>query len=154
VDFDFNWLAAKGLQFDGGLGVTLSKIRENTSDPTTVGNYTPNSTPWKLNLGAQYEASITSALDGFMRFDLEHRSKKYWDPDNVATTKPQNLVSVRIGTKAKDGKWSAMLVGRNLLNERYYSDYGSAKYFGSPPGVDTGSLAAPRTFGVEARVRF
>jgi iron complex outermembrane recepter protein len=154
LDFDFNWLAAKGLQFDGGLGVTLSTIGENASEPSTVGNYTPNATPWKLNLGAQYEAPLSVAFNGFMRFDWEHRSKKYWDPDNAASTQQQNLVSARVGIQAKNNKWSVMLVGRNLLNERYYSDYGSAKYFGSPLGVDTGSLAPPRTFGVEARLRF
>ena len=154
VDIDFNWLAAARLEIDGGLGITLSKIRRNSAEPDTVGNYTPNATPWKLTLGAQYEWTVATGVNGFVRADEEHRSKKYWDPDNVATTKAVDLLSLRLGLRAPDDRWSATLSGRNLTNARYYSDFGSAKYFGSPEGVNTGSLAPPRTYGVEATVRF
>ncbi len=154
LDLDFNWLAAPKLEIDGGLGVTLSKIRRNDTEPDTVGNYTPNATPWKVTLGAQYEWAVTGSVNGFVRADEEHRSKKYWDPDNVNTTGPVDLVGLRLGVRAPNDRWSVTLSGRNLTNARYYSDFGSAKYFGSPAGVNTGSLAPPRTYGLEAMTRF
>jgi iron complex outermembrane receptor protein len=154
LDLDFNWLAAARLEIDGGLGVTISRILRNSAEPDTAGNYTPNATPWKLTLGAQYEWPVAAAINGFVRADEEHRSKKYWDPDNVATTRPVDLVALRLGLRAPNDRWSATLSGRNLLDARYYSDFGSAKYFGSPEGVNTGSLAPPRTWGLEAMLRF
>jgi iron complex outermembrane recepter protein len=154
LDLDWSWLVMRGLVVDGGLGVTLSKIRKNSAEAGTEGNYTPNATPWKLTLGAQVERPVASGVKGIVRADIEHRSKKYWDPDNVATTRAQTLVSLRAGVSAADDRWSVSVSGSNLTNERYYSDYGSAKYFGSPPGVDTGSLAPPRTFGLDAQFKF
>ncbi|MYM25596.1 TonB-dependent receptor [Duganella sp. FT135W] len=154
ADVDFNWLVIKGLTVDGGLGVTLSKIKSDSKEPAAVGNYTPNATPWKFTLGVQREWPAFDRINGFVRADYEHRSKKYWDPDNVAQSPSQNLVGLRFGLRDVNDKWSVMFAGRNLTNARYYSDYGSAKYFGSPAGIDTGSLAPPRTFGIESTIRF
>lgn len=152
IEIDFRFLPTKSLELDGGLGITESRIRKNSADPGTVGNYAPKQTPWKLNLGAQYTARVTDSVNGFIRLDVEHRSKKYWHPDNVAVSDPLHLVNLRLGVREIREKWSAHLFARNLTNKKYYADYNSAKYSGGV--ADIGSLAPPRMLGIEAKVQF
>jgi iron complex outermembrane recepter protein len=152
IEIDFRFLRTKFLELDGGLGITESRIRKNAADPTTVGNYAPKQTPWKLNLGAQYTVRITDSVNGFARLDYEHRSKKYWHPDNVAVSGSLNLVGLRLGLREIKEKWSLNLFGRNLTDKKYYADYNSAKYSGGV--TDIGSLAPSRTLGIEAKIQF
>lgn len=152
VDFDFRFLPSKVLELDGGLGIADSRIRQNAGDPGTVGNYTPKATPWKLNLGLQYTAPVATGIHGFFRLDYEHRSKRYWHPDNAAVSNALDLIGLRIGLREMKDKWSVNLFGRNLTNKKYYADYNAAKYSGGV--VDIGSLAPQRTLGVAAKIRF
>lgn len=149
---EFRYLPTKSLELDGGLGITESRIKENSAEPATVGNYAPKQTPWKLNLGAQYTTPISGSVNGFARLDCEHRGKKYWHPDNVAVSGPLNLIGLRLGLREIRERWSLDLYGRNLTDKRYYADYNSAKYTGG--AVDIGSLAPSRTLGIEAKIRF
>ena len=87
---------------------------------------------------------------------------KYWHPDNVAASDPIDLINLRIGLNEAKGKWSASLFVRNLTDKKYYADYNGAKYSGLSYDVmagpayplDIGSLAPPRSFGIEAKMRF
>ena len=88
---------------------------------------------------------------GFLRLDLEHRSKKYWHPDNAAISDALNLINLRFGLRDAAEKWSVHLVGRNLTDRQYYADYNAAKYSGG--AVDIGSLAQGRTLGMEVKIR-
>jgi iron complex outermembrane receptor protein len=152
VDLELHWTLAPGWSVEGGLGVADSKIVENAREPDTVGNRTPKSTPWKLNLGTQYGRQLGAGLLGTLRFDVEQRSRRYWHPDNVAVSDAMLLLNARLGLRAIDSKWSVTLWGRNLGNKRYYADYNSARYTGG--AADLGSLAAGRTLGVDGRVGF
>jgi iron complex outermembrane receptor protein len=152
LDIDFRYIPIKGLELDGGAGVTLSKIARSDVDPTTIGNYTPKSQPFKATLGIQYAHAVGSGMNASVRFDIEHRSKRYWHPDNAAVTNGMDLVNLRLGLHGERDRWTAELYGRNLGNKRYYADYNAAKYTGLP--FDIGSLATGRTFGLEARMRF
>lgn len=150
VDFDFRALAAPGLQFYGGLGVTDTNIKKDTARPQDIGNKTPKNTSWNLNLGTQYDFPIVNAIGGFVRVDYEHRGKKYWQTDNLAVQKPVDLLDARVGIQTD--RWSLTLWGRNLTNERYYADLNAPAFSGLPTTI--AFLAPPRTYGVEGRIRF
>lgn len=162
LDVDFRYAPAKGWQLDGGLGVTRSTIKRNTSDPTTVGNYTPKANPFKANLGVQYTRRLLPNVDGSVRIDAEHRGKKYWFADNAAVSDAIDLINLRIGLNEIKDRWSVNLFARNLTDKKYYADYNASKYSTLsydvtspvPMPLDIGSLGTPRTFGVEARLRF
>jgi len=151
LDLDFRFLPMKGLEFDGGLGITDSSIRRSTAEPGTVGNHTPKTVPFKINFGAQWTQPLGSGMEGLLRADYEHRDKKYWHPDNVAVSPALDLLGLRIGVRDAKDRWSVTLVGRNLGNKRYYADYNSSRYSGLP--YDIGSLATGRTVGLEAKFR-
>lgn len=151
VDIDFRYLPFKGLEFDGGLGLTDSTIKRNSAEPDSIGHHTPKNAPLKINFGAQYSQPVAPGLEGSVRMDYEHRDKKYWHPDNAAVSPALNLIGLRLGLREARDRWSVSLVGRNLGNKRYYADYNSARYNGLP--YDIGSLATGRTVGIEAKFR-
>ena len=152
VDIDFQYLPITGLQFDGGVGTTDSRIVENSAKPDTVGHYTPKASPFKINLGVQYTANVGSNMSGYARFDVEHRSKRYWQVDNADVQTAMTLLNLRVGLSEVKEKWSTYLFVKNLTNKQYYADFNPAAYSGL--GYAIGSLAEGRQFGVGAKYRF
>lgn len=151
LDLDFRFLPLKGLEFDGGVGITDTTIKQDTAEPGAVGNHTPKNVPFKVNLGVQYAQPVAAGIEGSIRLDYEHRDKKYWHPDNANVSPALDLWGIRLGLRGAKDRWSLALVGKNLANKRYYADYNAGKYGGLP--YDLGSLAAPRTYGIEAKWR-
>ena len=152
LDLDFTWLAAGGLQVDGGVGTTDSRIRANASDPATVGNYTPKASPYKVNLGLQYTTQLAAGLSGYGRFDLEERSRRYWQIDNADVQKSMTLMNLRFGLSTAKEVWSGYLFVKNLGDKQYYADYNPAAYSGL--GYAIGSRAEGRQFGIGGKYRF
>ena len=152
LDLDFTWLLAGGLQVDGGVGTTDSRIRANASNPTTVGNYTPKASPYKVNLGLQYTTRLAAGLSGYGRFDLEERSKRYWQIDNADVEKAMALMNLRMGLSTEKDVWSGYLFVKNLGNKQYYADYNPAAYSGL--GYAIGSRAEGRQYGIGGKYRF
>jgi iron complex outermembrane receptor protein len=152
LDLDFRYVPLRGMEFDGGIGVTEGEIKQNSVDPATVGKHTPKNTPFKVNLGLQYAHPVAAGVDGVVRLDYEHRDKKYWHPDNVAVSPAIDLFGLRFTLREARDRWSLTLAGQNLGNKRSYADYNSARYNGLP--YDLGSLAAGRTVSLALKTRF
>jgi iron complex outermembrane receptor protein len=89
-------------------------------------------------------------MNGTVRVDYTHNAREYWQIDNLDIQKSLNLVNARAGIELRE--WGVYLWSKNLTNERYYEDYNPSKYSGLP--YDIGSLAEPRTYGVEFRAHF
>jgi len=151
LDFDLRWRATRALTIDAGLGITDSVISANATLPDTVGKHTPKSTPLKATLGGQYDWAF-GAGRMMARADLEHRSKRYWEPDNVAVQPAIDLLNLRLAYTAPSERWSVGLWGKNVTNESYYSDVNSPRWSGLPYTI--GWRAEPRTFGLDAKLRF
>jgi len=152
VDIDFQYLPLAGLQLDGGVGTTDSRIVENAAQPDTVGHYTPKASPFKINLGVQYTATVGPNMSGYARFDVEHRSKRYWQIDNADVQNAMTLLNLRFGLSEAKDKWSTYLFVKNLTDKKFYADYNPAAYSGL--GYAIGSLAQGRQFGLGAKYRF
>ncbi|MDE2353376.1 MAG: TonB-dependent receptor, partial [Alphaproteobacteria bacterium] len=54
VELETQAMVADGLQLFGSLGTTNTDIRKSTAFPGIVGNKTPKTVPWTLDLGFQY----------------------------------------------------------------------------------------------------
>jgi iron complex outermembrane receptor protein len=139
-----------GLQLFGGLGTTNSDIRESTTFLGVDGNKTPKTIPWSAKLGFQYDRPLGNDLNGTIRVDYTHNAKEYWQIDNLDIQHSLDLLSARAGVEF--GSWGVYLWGKNLTDQKYYEDYNPSKYSGLP--YDIGSLAEPRTYGVEVRAHF
>ncbi|WP_158080927.1 TonB-dependent receptor [Pelomonas sp. KK5] len=150
LDLDLRYAPLAGLEFDAGFGLTDSRITANAAEPSTVGNHTPKSSPWKATFGAQYTTALGDGLNGFARMDVEVRSRKYWHPDNILVSDGMTLLGARLGLRGPRDRWSVNLYGKNLTNKFYYADVNGKTYNGwAAPIVAIGSQAAPRTVGIE-----
>jgi iron complex outermembrane receptor protein len=150
VELDVQAQVTDRLQLSASIGTTDSNIRKSPLFPATVGNHTPKTVPWTLNLVAQYAAPLTDDVNLVARADFRHNARKYWQIDNVDVQRPINIVNLRAGVEGKH--WGLYAFGRNVFNVQYYTDYNPGNFSGSP--YDTGFRAQPATYGVEAKLKF
>jgi iron complex outermembrane receptor protein len=145
---------SSGLQLFGALGTTHTDIIDSAdvgaAFPGIDGNSTPKTIPWNLKAGFQYDRPLGDNLLGTVRMDYTHDAKEYWQVDNHAVQKPLNLLDARAGVEL--AQWGIYIWGKNLTDQRYYEDYNPAKFSGLP--YDIGSLAEPRTYGLEVSAHF
>lgn len=142
-------VVTSGLQLFAGLGTTHTDIVDgadvSAAFPGIDGNRTPKTIPWNLKAGFEYDQPLGNDLTGTVRMDYTHDAKEYWQVDNTAVQKPLDLLGARAGIELT--QWGIYIWGKNLTNERYYEDYNPARFSGLP--YDIGSLAEPRTYGLE-----
>jgi iron complex outermembrane receptor protein len=150
VELEAQALVTPDLQLDAALGTTDTDIRRSELFPDDVGNHTPKTTPWTLNLGAQYSKEIGAGTKLLLRGEYKHQARKYWQVDNLDVQKSIDLVDLRAGIERDN--WSLYVFGKNIFNVKYYADYNPSKYSGS--AYDIGSLAQPARYGIELRVNF
>lgn len=152
LDFDLRWRVSREVEVDAGVGVTDSIIKANSALPDTVGKHTPKNTPLKATLGAQYEWGLSGGARLTARADLEHRSKRYWQADNVDVQPALDLLNLRLSYAGPGDRWSVALWGKNVTDESYYTDVNAPRFSGLPYTI--GWRNQPRTFGVDAKLRF
>jgi iron complex outermembrane receptor protein len=149
VELELSARLLPGLELSGAIGTTLSRIKESATT-ADIGNRTPRTVPFSSNLSAQYTHALSATVTGLARLDWQHIGKKYWGADNAQVQNPYDLLNLRAG--AEFGRFGIYAFAKNLLNDQYYSEYVPSKYSGLD--VPLGYRGRPRTYGVEARVKF
>lgn len=150
VELDVQAQPIRGLQLGGAIGTTDTNIRKSSLFPGVTGKHTPRTTPWTMNLMAQYSFALSGSMTATARADYQHNGRKYWQVDNADVQRSIDLVNLRAGIKTD--RWGLYGFGRNILNVRYYADYNPRAFTGQP--YDLGFRAQPATYGVEARLNF
>ncbi|MDR6146197.1 iron complex outermembrane receptor protein [Sphingomonas sp. SORGH_AS870] len=135
----------KGLDLFGNYGYTHSEIREFAFNPADVGNWAPYIPRDSGSIGAQYRLPATSDTSLFMRGEVEHHGKQYWDPENATARSAFQLVNLRAGIEAQDSRWSITGYVRNLTDKAYNAEFVSGGFV---------QPAEPRTYGIELRSSF
>lgn len=168
----------KGWTLFGGANVTDSKIKKNASRPYTVGNKSPYTADYTLNLGTQFETPVSTALKVFARADYRltgptwfHTVQDQTRPTlfsglipisavnflpasfgdanfSVARRKAFDTVNLRAGVEGAN--WKLTGFARNLFDKKYLNEVIPAIEFG-------GSFISPgerRIIGAEVAVRF
>ena len=168
----------KGWTLFGGANVTDSKIKKNSSRPYTVGNKSPYTADYTLNLGTQFEAPVSTGLSFFARADYRltgptwfHTVQNQTRPTlfsglipisavnflpasfgdanfNVARRKAFDVVNLRAGIEGAN--WKVTGFARNLLDKKFLNEVIPAIEFG-------GSFISPgerRIIGAELAVKF
>nr|VFJ71207.1 MAG: iron complex outermembrane recepter protein [Candidatus Kentron sp. FW] len=151
LELEFQGLPTDNLQVFGGIGITDTEIRKSQGRPQDVGNHTPKNTLYTANLGAQYGFGL-GPMDASLRVDMERRGKKYWHSDNVEVQDPVTLYNARFTLER--GDFQLVFWGKNLSDERYYTDFNDITFSGFPSGDDIGFINQPRSFGMDVRYDF
>ncbi|MDB5698682.1 MAG: hypothetical protein JWN69_1486 [Alphaproteobacteria bacterium] len=140
----------------------------NGSKPGTcnVNGLTPQNSPkWRFSVGAEVTKEITaSGISAFARADANYTDDQFLfatlDPRSVQES--YTIVNGRIGLEGADQKWRVSLWAKNLTKENYFTlvaPLANGGFFsnGGRAGVSgplIGITGAPRTYGVEASMKF
>ena len=130
------------LELFGSVGWTDSEIT-GMEDPSVVGNQAPLVSDVTYNLGAQWRQPFSDALALTVRADYRHVGETWWEPYNVTSRDPIDLIDLRIGLEG--GKWAVTAWSQNLGDEEYNAEF-------SPGGFLFRAL--PQRYGVEFTYNF
>lgn len=168
----------EGWKFFGSFNVTDSEIKENASRPYTVGNKSPYTADYTINLGTEIDTPMSSSVDLIMRADYRITGPTFFhsvqDQDrptlftglipisnvsflpaefgtanySVAEREAFGVLNLRAGVEV--GNFSIFAFGENVLGREYVAEVIPAIEFG-------GSFISPgarRLYGVEVGMRF
>ncbi len=167
----------KGWTVFGSANVTDSEIKENASRPVTVGNKSPHTSDYTINLGTQLDLPVSDTIDFVTRADYRitgptwfHTMQDDTNPTLFSGLLPISalqlpaavgnadysvtrrdafaVMDLRIGIESQT--WSITAFAENLFNEKYLNEVITAVEFG-------GSFISPggrQRFGVELGYKF
>ncbi len=130
------------LELHAAYGFTDSEITA-MEDPTVIGNNSPLVTDDTLNLSAQYTQPLNGDVGLILRADFQRIGRTWWEPYNVTSRDPVELLDARVGLG--NDKWTVTAWGKNLTDEKYNTEF-------SPGGFLFKAL--PSRYGVEFNYRF
>jgi len=143
--------------------VTDSKIKENGARPYTVGNKSPYTASYTLNVGAQVLAPIEPSLDFLVRADYRLTGPTWFHTVQNNTVPTQfgldanfnnskrssyGVMNLRAGLKHEG--WSVIAFANNLFDKNYLMEVIPAPEFGG----DFISAGGDRVIGVELTASF
>ncbi|SHN52722.1 TonB-dependent receptor [Erythrobacter sanguineus] len=161
----------------GSANVTDSEIKANASRPVTVGNKSPYTADYTINLGTQFDLPVSNTIDFVTRADYRITGPTWFhtlqddtnptlfsgllpgsalalpafvgDADySVSQRDAFGVVDMRIGLESD--RWSVFAYAENLFDEKYLNEVITAVEFG-------GSFISPgglQRFGLELGYKF
>ena len=167
-----------GWKLFGAFNVTDSEIKANSSRPYTVGNKSPYTADWTINLGSEINAPLTDSIDLLFRMDYRLTGPTWFHsvqdqerptifsgliPISNVNFLPASFGTARYDVARRDtfgvlnarfgietDTFSAYVFAENALNEKYIAEAIPAIEFG-------GSFISPgarRLVGVELGYKF
>jgi iron complex outermembrane receptor protein len=141
-EVELNAHPTDNLSLYASFGYTDSKIT-GMEDPTVVGNQAPLVSRTTVNAGVQYRQPLSNGLAAVGRVDYQQIGRTWWEPYNVTSRDPVNLLDARLGIEG--ARWSLTAWSKNLTNQTYNTEF-------SPGGFLW--KAQPRRYGVEFGYKF
>uniref|UniRef100_UPI0035CBB324 TonB-dependent receptor n=1 Tax=uncultured Sphingomonas sp. TaxID=158754 RepID=UPI0035CBB324 len=178
VEANIDARIVKGWNVYGAFNYTDSEIKKNSSRPYTVGNKSPYTPDYTINLGSQMEAPLSSTLNLLFKADYRITGPTWFStvqaqtrptlfsgliPISALNTLPASfgdanyakaerkaygVLDLRLGLEGKT--WKASIYADNFLDEKYLNEVIPAIEFG-------GSFLSPgdrRSYGFELGYKF
>ncbi len=145
AEFEAAWHPASAWTVAATLGLTDVTLREFT-DPFTGTSYSGKRAPYTPDFDANLSATYRPGSGWFAAGEVSLVGKTFYDEsENPAFAQnSRTLAAARLGYETRH--WRATLYGENLFDENYYTLI--------IPGVGHAVPAAPRTYGIEAAVKW
>jgi iron complex outermembrane receptor protein len=112
-------------------------------DPKVIGNKPPLLTQDTVNAGLQAHEPVADGLNGVLRLDYNMIGRTWWDPYDVTSRNPVNLIDLRAGVEAD--RWSLTAWSKNLTNKLYNAEFSPGGFLWRAP---------PRRYGLDFGFKF
>ncbi|MGB5076405.1 MAG: TonB-dependent receptor [Sphingorhabdus sp.] len=177
AEFNVNAKIVEGWSLFGSVNLTDSKIKKNSSRPYTVGNKSPYTADYTINLGSQIDTPLNDSMDLVMRADYRitgptwfHSVQDETRPTifsgllpisalalpgfvgdanySIAKRNAFGVLNLRAGLEGEN--WNLSVFADNMLDRKFINEAIPAIEFG-------GSFISPgarRLVGVEAGFKF
>jgi len=142
VELELQARATDRLDLYANFGYTDGKI-DRMEDPTVVGNKPPLLTKNTFAAGFQYHQPLTDGINGTLRLDFQEIGRTWWDPYNVTSRDPVNLVDLRAGLETD--RWTLTAWSKNLTDKKYNAEFSAGGFLWR---------ALPRRYGVDFTFKF
>jgi iron complex outermembrane recepter protein len=142
AELEISGRVTDNLELFASAGWTDSKIT-GMEDPSVIGNNAPLVSDVTYNLGAQWRQPLGDSLALALRADYRHVGRTWWEPYNVTSRDPIDVVDLRLGLEGE--KWAVTAWSKNLTDEEYNAEF-------SPGGFLFRAL--PLRYGVEFSYNF
>jgi iron complex outermembrane receptor protein len=134
--------ATDWLDLYANFGYTDGKITK-MEDPTVDGNKPPLLTKNTINAGFQVHQPIGNGLNATLRLDYQEIGRTWWDPYNVTSRDPVNLIDLRAGVEGE--RWAVTAWSKNLTNKTYNAEFSAGGFLWRAP---------PRRYGLDFSFKF
>ena len=160
LEAELNASPVGGLSLIANVGYTDAKLSEDQVSTIVIaagrkGDRLPFVPKWNVSASAEYLWSLSSTLEGLVRFDGTYAGSSY---STLAKTDAYRrkvddytLFNARFGIQAPDGDWSAHLYVNNIFNAEAITTKSSS---GNTGGLTITHGAPPRTIGLNLTKRF
>lgn len=142
VELELTARATDRLDVYANFGYTDGRI-DHMEDPTVVGKKPPLLTKNTVGAGFQYRQPLVDGLNGTLRLDYQEIGRTWWDPYNVTSRDPVNLVDLRAGLEGE--RWSVTAWSKNLTDKKYNAEFSAGGFLWR---------ALPRRYGVDFTYKF
>ena len=112
-------------------------------DPSVIGNEAPLVSNVTYNLGTQWRQPLGDNLALALRADYRHVGRTWWEPYNVTSRDPIDVVDLRLGLEGE--KWAVTAWSENLTDEKYNAEFSQGGFL---------FRALPLRYGLEFSYNF
>lgn len=141
-ELELNARATSWLDLYANFGYNYGSITA-MQDRTVIGNKPPLLTQDTVNAGFQVHEPIGDGLNGVLRLDYQMLGRTWWDPYDLTSRDPVNLIDLRAGVEAE--RWSVTAWSKNLTNKIYNAEFSTGGFLWR---------ALPRRYGVDFAFKF
>lgn len=141
IEFETMLRPFAGFQITGSLGLLDSEFTEHQTE-AYEGNHVPLSPEYQAGLSAEY----MTLWGGFVRGEGAWYGKSYFGEDNKYSQDEYMIVNAQIGYEIDSFRINLYI--KNAFDETYYT------FLNARGGVEKCVLGEPRTFGIQATIRF
>ncbi len=112
-------------------------------DPRVIGNKPPLLTKNTVNAGFQVHEPVGDGLTGVLRLDYQMLGRTWWDPYDLTSRDPVNLIDLRAGLETD--RWTVTAWSKNLTDKIYNAEFSTGGFLWRAP---------PRRFGLDFTFKF
>jgi iron complex outermembrane receptor protein len=141
-ELELTAIATNWLDVYASFGYTDGEITK-MEDSTVVGNKPPLLTKDTINAGFQVHQPLGGGVNGVIRLDYQMIGRTWWDPYNLTSRDPVDLLDLRAGLEGN--QWSLTAWSKNLTNKIYNAEFSTGGFLWRAP---------PRRYGLDFTYKF